>query len=178
MLDIHMPRGIVRAFNASTGALLWTFSPIPNPGDPAVKTWGNGTNVTGAANVWGAMSGDEDLGLIFVGSGSPSVDPWGGNRLGMNEWADSIIALNLNGTKRWSFQTGPLIAHFNLFLISNICFGVVHHDLWDYDLACQPSIFVLKGKKVIACATKIGFLFILDALTGTRCVVLRIVLFN
>src|SRR5690349_8009094 len=101
-----MPNGIVRAFDAVSGKLQWTFSVVPLPGDPNEGSWLNGTNSSGGCNVWSTLSGDENLGLIFIGTGSPSAPPWGGNRLGRNDYSNSIIALGLDGTMRWSFQTG------------------------------------------------------------------------
>jgi len=94
------------------------------------------------------MSGDNDLGLIFLPLGSPSVDYWGGMRWGNNKYGNCLVALNAEtGKVVWSFQT-------------------VHHDLWDYDIASQPTVTKIRNQKVVVFPTKTGFIYILDATTG------------
>jgi quinoprotein glucose dehydrogenase len=147
-------RGIVRAFDARTGRLRWLWDPIPrNPRDPAFKTWaGGGAKRAGAANVWAQMSVDSDRDLVFVPTSSPSPDYYGGERLGSNSYADSVVALR--------GSTGKLVWHFQ----------IVHHNIWDYDLPAQPSLITVgkDGRDVPAVAqpTKMGFLYLLNRETG------------
>jgi quinoprotein glucose dehydrogenase len=151
---VDAPSGVVRAFDARTGALLWGFDPVPqDPADPAHATWeGERAHETGAANAWAPISVDAELGLVFVPTGSPSPDFYGGERLGRNDYANSVVALDAaSGQVRWHFQ-------------------VVRHDLWDYDLAAQPVLFPFRGDgttvPAVAVATKMGHIFILDRRTG------------
>jgi quinoprotein glucose dehydrogenase len=148
------PSGVVRAYDARTGAERWRWDPIPRrPGDPGYDTWRGATaHRTGAANAWSVLSADSALGLVFVPVGSASPDFYGGERLGRNLYANSVVALRAkSGQVAWSFQ-------------------VVHHDLWDYDVPAQPVAFTLRrdGHPVpaLAVATKMGHLFILDRRTG------------
>ena len=139
---VDVERGIVRAFDARTGALRWSWDPIP---------WaGHTTPRTGAGNAWSTLSVDVERGLVFVPTGSPSTDHYGGIRKGDNRWANSVVALRAaTGELVWGFQ-------------------VVHHDLWDYDVASQPTLFAWKdGTPAIAITTKMGRVFVLDRLTGT-----------
>jgi quinoprotein glucose dehydrogenase len=152
---VDMPSGKVHAFHARTGAALWTWDPIPkDPNDPARATWENGSaDRTGAANVWSLGSGDPERDLVFVPTSSPSPDFYGGERLGDNRHADSVVALRAS--------TGELVWHFQ----------TVHHDLWDYDLASQPVLIdfpMPDGRLVPAVAqgTKMGNLFFLHRETG------------
>lgn len=146
--------GEVRGFDARTGALRWTWDPVPQDStDPAYATWrGPRAHHTGAANAWSVITADTARGLVFVPTGSPSVDYWGGTRLGDNRYANSITALRASsGRVVWSFQT-------------------VHHDLWDYDNAAPPLLVTLHrdGRDVAAVlqATKTGMLYVLDRDTG------------
>ena len=130
-----MPSGEVRAYDVRSGKLAWTFDPMP------------GTK-TGAANAWSQITADPENGLVFVPTGSPSPDYYGGERKGANQYANSVVALNAKtGAVVWSFQT-------------------VHHDLWDYDVASQPALITVKGRPAVAVGSKTGNLFILDRLTG------------
>ena len=134
-------RGIVRAFDARTGQLRWTFDPLP----PGLKT-------AGAANAWAPLAADPERDLVFVPTGSASPDFYGGGRPGNNGYADSVVALRAStGKVVWSFQ-------------------VVHHDLWDYDVASQPTLIAFRrGAKeipAVAVTSKTGHFFVLDRLTG------------
>ncbi len=130
-----MPSGEVRAYDVRSGKLAWTFDPMP------------GTR-TGAANAWSLITPDPENGLVFVPTGSPSPDYYGGERKGSNQYANSIVALNAKtGAVVWSFQT-------------------VRHDLWDYDVASQPALITVKGRPAVAVGSKTGNLFILDRMTG------------
>ncbi|HVF61786.1 MAG TPA: pyrroloquinoline quinone-dependent dehydrogenase [Thermoanaerobaculia bacterium] len=134
-------RGVVRAYDVRTGALRWSWDPLLP-----------GAGKTGAANAWSTISADPEHGLVFVPTGSASPDYFGGLRPGENRHANSVVALRAaTGELVWSFQ-------------------VVHHDLWDYDVAAQPLLVTVPrgGAEVPAVAvnTKMGNLFLLHRETG------------
>ena len=146
--------GEVRAFDARTGALKWSFDPIPqDSSDPAFKTWANGvTPLVGAANVWSVMVADPERDLVFLPTSSPAPDYFGGMRLGENRYANSIVALRAStGKVVWQFQS-------------------VHHDLWDFDNAAPPALVTVNkdGARIPAVIQtgKSGMLFVLDRATG------------
>jgi quinoprotein glucose dehydrogenase len=147
-------RGVIRAFDARNGTLLWAFDPIPDsPSHPAAAEWDLAqAATTGAGNSWGLMSIDEDNGLVLVPTGSASPDYFGGTRQGNNRFADSLLALDA--------KTGKLVWHQQL----------VHHDLWGYDLAAQPVLgdIEIQGVPVPAViqATKTGMLYVFDRTKG------------
>ena len=148
------PSGEVRAFSAVTGKLKWTWNPIPQGGAlVGTDTWKNGSAArTGAANAWSTIAVDPLRKLVFVPTGSASPDYYGGERLGNNLFANSVVALRADtGERVWHFQT-------------------VHHDLWDYDVATPPMLFDVhrNGKIVpsIAIGSKTANLFILNRETG------------
>ena len=146
--------GEVRAFDARTGALRWTWDPIPQDAtDPAYATWRNGSAArTGAANVWSIIAVDESRDLVFLPTSSAAPDYYGALRLGDNRYANSIVALRAS--------TGRIVWHFQ----------TVHHDLWDYDNASPPALVSISrdGKTIPAVlqATKTGQLFVLHRETG------------
>lgn len=136
------PPGSVFAINAQTGKLEWTFEAIPE----AVR------KRTGTANVWTHMSADEANGLVYLPVSSPSPNYWGGNRVDPIPLGTSTTALDINtGKVVWSRQW-------------------VHHDVWDYDINSAPTLMdiTVDGKKIPALiqATKQGFLFVVNRLTG------------
>lgn len=138
---VDVGRGMVRAFDARTGKTRWTWDPIP---------WANETNPhTGAGNAWSTLSVDSKNNLVFIPTGSASPDYFGGIRKGDNKWANSVVALRAStGEFVWGFQ-------------------VVHHDLWDYDVASQPTLFTWKdGTPAVVINTKMGHVFVLNRLTG------------
>jgi quinoprotein glucose dehydrogenase len=151
---VELERGVVRAYDARSGALRWSWDPIPTrESDPARATWaGNSWRQTGAANVWSVMSVDAERGLVFLPTSSPSPDFYGGQRLGANVYANSIVALKA--------VTGEVVWHFQ----------VVHHDLWDYDVPAQPVLVDVThdGKSIpaVVVATKMGHLYVLHRETG------------
>lgn len=138
---VEAPLGTVRAFDARTGGARWSWDPLVHDGITA-----------GHANVWAPMSADEDRGLVFLPTSSPSPDFWGGKRPGNNEHANSVVALRAEtGELVWSFQT-------------------VHHDVWDYDLPAQPTLARIDTgegmRDVVIQPTKQGFVFVLDRDSG------------
>jgi len=138
---VDIERGIVRAFDVRTGKMRWSWDPIP---------WAKDTKPrTGAGNAWSTISVDAERNLVFVPTGSASPDYFGGIRKGENKWANSVVALKAStGEFVWGFQ-------------------VVHHDLWDYDVASQPTLFLWKDKTpAIAITTKMGRVFVLNRLNG------------
>ncbi|MGH7635710.1 MAG: PQQ-binding-like beta-propeller repeat protein, partial [Gemmatimonadaceae bacterium] len=146
--------GEVRGYDARTGVLKWTFDPVPRQAsDPAYDTWrGPNAHHTGAANAWSVITADTARGMVFLPTSSPSPDYFGGERLGDNRYANSVVALRAStGQVVWSFQT-------------------VHHDLWDYDNAAPPALVtvVRQGRRIDAVleATKTGMLYVLDRDTG------------
>jgi quinoprotein glucose dehydrogenase len=138
---VDSPSGVVRAFDARTGNLRWSWNPIPESLAP-----------TGAGNAWSALSFDARRGLVFVPTTSASPDYHGFKRPGDNKWADSVVAL--------SAKTGEFVWGFQL----------VHHDLWDYDTAAQPLLATLRRNgvemPVVIQGNKTGNLFVLDRETG------------
>ncbi len=151
---LEAPRGTVRAFDAVTGAPLWTFDPVPRRGDePNARDWqGDFPRKEGHANAWAPMSVDVARGLVFVPTSSPSPDFFGGLRPGDNRYANAVVALKAEtGEVQWSFQT-------------------VHHDVWDYDVPAQPGLYsILKDGEtidVVVQTTKTGLVFVLDRDTG------------
>ncbi len=146
--------GEIRAFDARTGALKWTFYPIPQPPDTlAGRSWeGHSSERTGGANAWSVIVADTARGLVFVPTSSASPDYFGGLRPGDNRYANSIVALRAS--------TGEVVWHFQ----------TVHHDLWDYDNASPPVLadVVRDGIRIPAVlqATKTGMLFVLHRDTG------------
>lgn len=153
---VEVEPGVVRAFDVLTGKLTWSWDPIPrNEGDPGIESWENqGYEKTGGANVWSVMAADSERDMVFLPTTSPAPDFYGGERLGNNEYTNSIVALRAStGEFLWGYQ-------------------VVRHDLWDYDLAAQPLLFNHEDEEgtvrpAVALATKLGFVFVLDRMTGS-----------
>jgi quinoprotein glucose dehydrogenase len=151
---VDVERGVVRAFDARTGALRWSWDPLPtDPVSAKTQGWNPAAAArVGAANAWSIMSIDAGRGLLFVPTGAASPDHFGGERLGDNVHANSLVALRAdNGEMVWHRQ-------------------LVHHDLWDYDVPAQPLLVDIEreGKAIAAVvqATKTGQLFVFDRETG------------
>ena len=137
---VELERGIVRAFDARTGALRWSWDPIPATATEAhARGWtADGARRTGAANAWSMISVDAGRGLVFVPTGSASPDFFGGERLGDNSYANSLVALRAD--------TGQVAWHRQL----------VHHDLWDYDVAAQPMLIDIERDGKSDCRGRAG----------------------
>ncbi len=145
--------GHVRAFDVITGKQVWIFHTIPFPGEPGYETWPKDNyKFAGGCNAWGDISIDVKRGIAFFPLGAPTYDYDGSDRAGQNLYGDCILALNA--------RTGKYIWHFQ----------TVHHDLWDYDMTAAPQLVTINhnGKRVdvVAGASKGGYLYVLDRVTG------------
>ncbi len=146
--------GYIRGFDAKTGKLRWVFHTIPLPGEPGYETWQKDSyKKIGGANNWAGMALDEKRGAVYLGTGSPSSDFYGGERAGQNLYANCILSLNAStGKLNWYFQT-------------------IHHDLWDRDISCPPNLTTIKHNErivdVVAQVTKDGLVYVLDRDKGT-----------
>jgi quinoprotein glucose dehydrogenase len=143
----------IRAFDARTGKLRWSFHTIPHPGETGYDTWPKDAwTYTGSANNWAGMSVDTNRGIVFVPTGSAASDFYGANRLGDDLFANCLIALDA--------ATGRRIWHFQF----------VHHDIWDRDPPSAPALVTVRrdGHDVDAVAqtTKQGYVFLFDRQTG------------
>ncbi len=145
--------GHIRAFDVHTGALKWIFHTIPQPGEYGYETWPpDAYKYMGGANNWAGMALDAKRGIVYLGTGSPSTDFYGGGRHGENLFGNCILALDaLTGKRKWHFQT-------------------IHHDLWDRDIPNPPNLIQVRhqGRLVdaVAQATKDGVIYVLDRDTG------------
>jgi glucose dehydrogenase len=147
------PPGYIRAFDVHTGQLRWVFHTIPLPGEKGYETWPpDAWKNAGAANNWAGMALDEKHGLLFAPTGSAVMDFYGGDRVGDDLYANTLLALDANTGKRlWHFQG-------------------VHHDIWDRDFPSPPALFTVErdGRTIEALAqtTKQGFVYLFDRVTG------------
>jgi quinoprotein glucose dehydrogenase len=151
--DLPAAPGDIRAYDARTGKLRWTFHTIPHPGEFGYKTWPRAAwKYIGGANDWSGLTIDEDRGLVFAATGSAAFDFYGANRLGDNLFANCVLALNA--------ATGKLVWYFQ----------GVKHDVWDRDFPAPPALVTVErnGRAVDAVAqiTKSGYVFLLDRETG------------
>lgn len=137
---IDYPKGTVRGFDASSGKLLWSWDPITP--DSSYHPY------PGAANAWAVISADPERDLVFIPTSSPAPDFYGGFRPGQNLYGNSLVALKAS--------TGKMAWHFQ----------VVHHDLWDYDIAAQPVLIELNKTPAVVIGTKMGHVFVLNRETG------------
>jgi glucose dehydrogenase len=145
--------GDIRGWDAKTGKLVWTFHTVPHPGEPGAETWPEGAwkNRSGT-NTWGFFTIDTERGIVYAPLGAPTSDFYGADRIGDGLYGNTLVALVA--------RTGKKIWHRQL----------VHHDIWDYDLAAPPALFdIRRGGRVIpavAQITKMGLLFVFDRVTG------------
>ena len=150
---IQSAPGHIRAYDVRNGNIEWVFHTIPHPGEFGYDTWPeNAYTYSGGANAWSGLSLDENRGMVFLPTGSAAFDFWGGNRLGENLFANSILALDaMTGERIWHYQ-------------------VVRHDIWDRDLPAPPNLVTVEhdGQQIDAVAqvTKSGHVFLLDRMTG------------
>lgn len=143
----------IHAYDVRTGKLLWQFHTVPHPGEPGYETWPPGAYLTsGGVHNWNEMTVDEKRAIAYIPLGTARYDFYGANRKGDDLYANCLIALDAH--------TGKLLWYFQM----------VHHDLWDYDLPVSPKLITVKhdGKNVdaVAQATKFGFLYVFDRVTG------------
>jgi quinohemoprotein ethanol dehydrogenase len=148
-------RGRVKAFDAKTGALAWTFYTVPGPRELGHDTWpaDNDAWMHGGGSVWQTPAVDPELGLVYFSTGNPGPDYNGAVRRGDNLFTASIVALDAKtGAYRWHFQQ-------------------VHHDLWDYDGPSPVVLFDIDvdgaRRKALAQPSKTGWVYILDRTNGT-----------
>ena len=145
--------GHIRAFNVIDGSLEWIFHTIPQPGEFGYETWPKEAyKTTGGANNWAGMALDEERGIVYIPTGSAAFDWYGGDRIGDNLFANTLLALDAkNGQRIWHFQ-------------------MVHHDVWDRDLPAPPNLLEVErdGKHIPAVAqiTKSGHVFVFDRVSG------------
>lgn len=149
----HMPTCHVRGFDARSGKQRWVFHTVPQRGEPGVETWQDGSwQYTGNTNAWSMLSVDDELGYVYVPTGTPTNDYYGGHRQGDNLYAESLLCIDAS--------SGELVWHFQ----------GVHHGLWDYDFPAAPNLvdIVVDGKpiKAVAQVSKQGFTYVFDRKTG------------
>ena len=146
--------GWARAYDVRTGRHRWDFHTVPQSADEfGSDTWLNESwRYSGNTNIWSMMSGDEELGWVYLPIGTPTNDYYGGHRLGDNLFAESLVAVDVEtGQRQWHFQ-------------------MIHHGLWDYDLPAAPNLLdvTVDGRRVKAVAqvSKQGFVYVFDRVTG------------
>ena len=147
------PPGWLKGVDARTGELKWTFRTVPQEGDFGVDTWLNESwRYSGNTNVWAMLSADPELGMVYLPTGTPTGDYYGGHRLGDNLFAESLVAVDL--------ETGERIWHFQ----------AVHHGVWDYDFPAAPNLIDItvdgRSVKAVAQVSKQGFTYVFDRETG------------
>jgi quinoprotein glucose dehydrogenase len=145
--------GDIRAYNVVTGEKVWQFHTVPRPGEYGYDTWPpDAWKTVGGANNWSEQSIDPVRGILYVPTGSPKYNFYGGNRHGDNLFGDCLVALDARTGKRlWHFQT-------------------VHHDIWDLDNSSAPQLTTIRHNgqsiDVVAMAGKTGYLYVFDRVTG------------
>src|SRR5215813_2856976 len=145
--------GDTHAYDVRTGKLMWTFHSVPEKGEVGAETWPEAALATGGGvHNWSELTVDEARGIAYIPFGTARFDFYGGNRIGNDLFGNSLVALDAKSGKRlWHFQA-------------------VHHDLWDYDFPQAPKLLTLRhdGRNVdvIAQASKQGFIYVLDRVTG------------
>jgi len=146
-------KGYVRGFDVRTGKRLWIFHTIPKPGEFGYNTWeSDSADYTGNTGVWGQISVDEQLGMVYLPVELPTGDYYGGHRPGNGLFGESVVAVDLKtGQRKWHYQ-------------------LVHHGIWDMDIPCAPMLVDLtvngRAVKALAQPTKQAFLYMFDRITG------------
>ena len=147
------PPGWIKGVDARTGDTRWTFRTVPSGDDFGADTWLNESwRYSGNVNVWPPMAADDETGYVFLPTGTPTSDYYGGHRLGDNLFAESLVAVDgETGQRMWHFQA-------------------VHHGVWDFDFPAAPSLIdiTVDGRpiKAIAQVSKQGFTYVFDRVTG------------
>ena len=155
--QLNVP-GYIRGYDVHSGKLLWTFHTIPQAGEFGNDTWGKNAKgedswkFTGNTGAWGPLTGDEELGYVYIPVEAPSGDLYGGQRPGVNLFSDSVVCLDA--------KTGKRVWHYQL----------IHHEMWDYDIPAAPVLLdiTVNGKKIKALAqvNKSAFTFVFDRTNG------------
>ena len=142
-------KGDIRGFDVRTGELLWTFHTIPARGEYGYESWLTGNDITGNSGVWAAISGDPELGHVYLPIEDPTGDYYGGDRHGDNLYSSGMVAVDVKtGERQWHFQ-------------------FIHHDIWDWDVPSPPIIADLpNGRKIVMSVTKQAWVYTFDRLTG------------
>ncbi len=145
--------GYIRGYDVHTGKRLWTFHTVAQPGEPGNETWENDSwKYSGNTGAWVPLSGDEELGYVYIPVEMPTGDFYGGHRPGNNLYSDSIVCLDA--------RTGKRVWHYQL----------VHHDIWDMDVSAPPILcdITVNGKKIkaLAVVSKQAFTYVFDRVTG------------
>jgi len=142
-------KGDIRGFDVNTGELLWTFHTIPERGEYGYESWISGNDITGNSGVWAAISGDPELGHVYLPIEDPTGDYYGGDRHGDNLFSSGLVAVDVRtGERQWHYQ-------------------FIHHDIWDWDIPSPPIIADLpNGRKVVMSVTKQAWVYTFDRLTG------------
>jgi quinoprotein glucose dehydrogenase len=146
------PPGDIRGYDVRTGKLLWTFHTVPRAAEFGSNTWLKESYAySGNAGVWGMMSGDDELGYVYLPIES-ALDYYGGTHPGDNLFSDSIVCLDAKtGRRIWHFQGN-------------------HHGIWDYDFTAAPIVADVtvdgRRRKIVVATSKQGFAYVLDRVTG------------
>lgn len=142
-------KGDIRGFDVRSGELLWTFHTIPARGEVGFESWLTGNDITGNSGVWAAISGDPELGHVYLSIEDPTGDYYGGDRHGDNLFSSGIVAVDVKtGERQWHFQ-------------------FIHHDIWDWDVPSPAIIADLpNGRKIVMSVTKQSWVYTFDRLTG------------
>ena len=149
----RMPPGDVQAYDVRTGRKLWTFHTIPREYESGYETWLNGSaEYTGNANVWAGIAYDPELDYLYMATSTPTNNFYGGERLGDNLYAESVVCVEAKtGARVWHFQA-------------------VHHGIWDYDFAAMPVLgdVTVDGRtiKAVMQVSKQAFTYVFDRVTG------------
>ena len=146
-------KGYVRGFDATTGVRKWIFHTIPGADEYGNDSWLNDSwRYTGNTGVWGQISADLELGIVYLPTEMPTNDYYGGHRHGDNLFSDSIVAVDIDtGERLWHLQA-------------------IHHDVWDWDFPCAPVLVdvAIDGveRKLLVQPSKQSWLYVLDRVTG------------
>ncbi|GAB5498331.1 MAG: membrane-bound PQQ-dependent dehydrogenase, glucose/quinate/shikimate family [Pseudohongiellaceae bacterium] len=142
-------KGDIRGFDARTGEQLWTFHTIPERGEVGYESWLGGIEFTGNSGVWAPMSGDPELGHVYLPVEDPTGDYYGGDRPGANLFSSGLVALDIEtGERQWHYQ-------------------FIHHDIWDWDVPAAPVVADLpNGREIVMSVTKQAWVYAFDRNTG------------